>query len=97
MSKLCKTFQSPYNRGRPLQASMLFHTTYLPLSDFCGPFDCGEISGNIFFLLNLLMEKSLFDKNHWFQLRSTKNDRYEILTVTSQIEYYLKSINQELL
>ena len=33
----------------------------------------GQISENIFFFLNLLMQKIFFDKNHWFQL-STKYD-----------------------
>ena len=63
MSKLCQTFQSSH---KPSQASMLFHITYLPLSEFCDPCDCGQISENIFFFLNLLMQKIFFDKNHWF-------------------------------
>ena len=71
MSKLCQIFQSPY---KPSQASMLFHTTYLPLSELCDPYGCGQISENIFFFLNLLMQKIFFDKNHWFQLLSTKNE-----------------------
>ena len=48
---------------------MLFHTTFLSLSEFCG-----EIFENIFFILDLLVQKIFFDKNHWFQLPSTKND-----------------------
>ena len=68
MNKLCRIFQSPY---KPSQASMLFHTNYLPLSEFC---DCGEISENNYFFLNLLKQKIFFDKNHWFQLLSTKID-----------------------
>ena len=40
----------------------------------CDPCDCGQISENIFFFLNLLMQKIFFDKNHWFQLLSTKNN-----------------------
>ena len=72
MSKLFQTFQSPFKLS---QASMLFHTTYLPLSEFdCDPCDCGQISENIFFFLNLLMQKIFFDKNHCFQLLSTKNN-----------------------
>ena len=71
MIKLCQTFQSPY---KPSQVSMLFHTTYLPLSEFCSRCDCGQISKNIFFFLNLLMQKIFFHKNHWFQLLSTKNN-----------------------
>ena len=58
MNKLCRIFQSPY---KPSQASMLFHTNYLPLSEFC---DCGEISENNYFFLNLLKQKIFFDKNH---------------------------------
>ena len=52
------------------QASMLFHTSYLPLSliEFWS-----QISENIFFL-DLLVQKVFFDKNHWFQLPSTKNE-----------------------
>ena len=71
MSKLCQIFQSPY---KPSQAFMPFRTTHLPLSEFCDPCDCGQISENIFFFLNLLMQKIFFDKNHWFQLLSTKNN-----------------------
>ena len=61
MSKLCQTFQSPY---KPSQDSMLFHTTYLPLSEYSDPSDGGQISENIFFFLSLLMKKIFFDKNH---------------------------------
>ena len=59
MNKFCQIFQSPY---KPSQASMLFHTNYLPLSEFC---DCGEISENIYFFSespkaeNLLRQKPL--------------------------------------
>ena len=70
MSKLCQNFQSPYKLS---QASLLFHITHLPLSEFCHICDCGQISENTFFL-NPLMQKIFFDKNHWFQLLSTKND-----------------------
>ena len=70
MSKHCQIFQSPY---KPSQASMLFPTTYLPLSEFRDPCDCGQISENIFFL-NLIKQKIFFDKNYWFQLLSTKID-----------------------
>ena len=44
---------------------------YLPLSliEFCR-----QIFENIFFFLNLLVQKIFFDKSHWFQLLSTKND-----------------------
>ena len=71
MRRFCQTFQSPY---KPSQASMLFHTIYLPLSELCDPCDCGQISENIFSFMNLLMQKIFFDKNHWFQLLSTKSD-----------------------
>ena len=55
---------------------MLFHTSYLPSchSELCDTCDCGQISENIFFFQSLLMQKIFLDKNHWFQLRSTKND-----------------------
>ena len=71
MRRFCQTFQSPY---KPSRASMLFHTIYLSLSELCDLCDCGQISENIFSFMNLLMQKIFFDKNHWFQLLSTKND-----------------------
>ena len=71
MSKLCQTFQSPF---KPSQTFMLFHTTYLPPSEFWVWSYCGQISENIFCFLNLLMQKIFFDKNNWFQLLSTKNN-----------------------
>ena len=72
MSKIRQTFQSPYKSS---QAPMLFYTIYLPLiSGLCDPCNCGQISKNIFFFPNFLMQKIFFDKNHWFQLLSTKND-----------------------
>ena len=71
MNNFCKTFQSPC---KPSQALMMFHITRFPLSEFCHPCDCGQISENIFFFLNLIMQKIFFDKNHWFQFLSTKND-----------------------
>ena len=56
---------------QPSQASMLFHTTFLlSLSEFCG-----QIFENIFFFLDFLFQKIFFDRNHRFQLFSTKNDR----------------------
>ena len=80
MNKLCETFQSPYKRS---QASILFHTTFLPLSEFFEPCDCDQISENIFFYLNLLMQKIFFDKIHWFQLLSTKKDWIILLFLIS--------------
>ena len=77
MSKLCQISQSPFNVGKSSQATMLFYTTYLPLSEFCDPCDCGQISENIFFFLNFLMQKIFLDRNHWFQLLSTKNDCWQ--------------------
>ena len=67
MSKLGQTFQSTY---KPSQASMLFHTTYLPLSEFCNL--CENLRKHHFFL-NPLMEKIIFGKDHWFYLFSTKS------------------------
>ena len=94
MGKLCQTFQSPY---KPLQASMLFHATCLPLSEFCDHCDCGPISKNIFLFLNLLMQKILFNKKHWFQLLSTKNDWIISLFLISIILISLLAIPSSLL
>ena len=80
MNKLCEIFQSPF---KPSQASILFHTTFLPLSKFFEVCDCGQISENIFFYLNLLMQKIFFDKIHWFQLLSTKKDWIILLFLIS--------------
>ena len=83
MSKLCQISQSPFNVGKSSQATMLFYTTYLPLSEFCDPCDCGQISENIFFFLNLQMLKIIFDENHWFQLLSTKSSWIILLFLIS--------------
>ena len=40
---------------------------------------CGQMFKNIFFSLDLLLQKLFYDKNHWFQLLSTKN--YEIISL----------------
>ena len=48
---------------------MLFHITYLLLTEFCDPCDCSQI---FFSFLSLLMQKIFVDKNHWLQLLSTK-------------------------
>ena len=61
MRKLCKIFLLP--------SSLHTVSHYLPLSEFCGP-----ISENIFFILELIVQKLFFDKNYWFQPLSTKND-----------------------
>ena len=53
MSKLCQTFQSPYSLHKPPQ-TILFHT-YLPRV-------CGQISKNIFFFLDVLVEKLFLTK-----------------------------------
>ena len=72
MSKLCQTFQSPY---KPSQASMLFHTIYLPLSEWVlWSFWLWSNLWKHLLFLNLLVQIIFFDKNHWFQLLSTKND-----------------------
>ena len=54
-----------------LEAFTSLHTVshYLPLSEFCG-----QISENVFFFLDLIVQKRFFYKNHWFQPLSTKND-----------------------
>ena len=66
MNKLFQTFQSPYSLHKPPHP----YCFTLPSShEFCG-----QIFENIFFSLDLLVQKLFFDKNHWFQLLSTKND-----------------------
>ena len=66
MSKLFLTFQSPHSLHKPPHP----YCFTLPSShEFCG-----QIFENIFFSLDLLVQKLFFDKNHWFQLLSTKND-----------------------
>ena len=66
MSKLFQIFQLPYslyNHPHP-------YCFTLPSShEFFG-----QIFENIFFLLDLLVRKLFFDKNHWFQLLSSKKD-----------------------
>ena len=77
MSKLCLTFDSLY---KSTQAFMLFRN-YLPSSQWvlwC-LWSCGQISEDIFFFLNPLMQKNFFDKSCWFQLLSTK---YNWISVT---------------
>ena len=76
MSELCQTFQSPYSLQKPPFCFTLPSLTFTDLSlsqwDFCG-----QILENIFFFLNLLVQKIFFDKNpnfSWFQLLSTKDD-----------------------
>ena len=66
MSKLFQTFQSPHSLHKPPHP----YCFTLPSShEFCG-----QIFENIFFSLDLLVQKIFFDKNHWFQLLSPKND-----------------------
>ena len=77
MSKLCLTFDSLY---KSTQAFMLFRN-YLPSSQWvlwC-LWSCGQISEDIFFFLNPLMQKNFFDKSCWFQLLSTK---YNWISIT---------------
>ena len=77
MSKLCLTFDSLY---KSTQAFMLFRN-YLPSSQWvlwC-LWSCGQISEDIFFFLNPLMQKNFFDKSFWFQLLSTK---YNWISIT---------------
>ena len=66
MSKFCQTFQSPYSLHKP---PYCFHIAFFSLTEVCG-----QIFGNIFFFLDLLVQKIYFDKNHWFRLLSTKNE-----------------------
>ena len=47
--------------------------TFLSLGEFCVPCNCSQIPENIFFL-NFLEQRIFFDKNHLFQLLSTKSD-----------------------
>ena len=56
MSKLYQTFQSPYSLHKP-PYTILFHTSYLP------QWVCCQISENIFFFLNLLVQKLFFDNS----------------------------------
>ena len=64
-SKL-QTFQSFYSLHKPP------HPYWFPLlSSYAF---CGQIFENIFFFLDLLVQKLFFDKNHWFQLLSTNNN-----------------------
>ena len=69
MSKLCQTFQSPYSLRKTPCCFTLATYLLLSLSEFCG-----QIFENIFFFLDLIVQKIFFDKNHCFQLLSTKND-----------------------
>ena len=65
MSKL-QTFQSFYSLHKPP------HPYWFPLlSSYAF---CGQIFENIFFFLDLLVQKLFFDKNHWFQLLSNNNN-----------------------
>ena len=66
MSKLFQTFQSPHSLHKPPHP----YCFTLPSSHVF----CGQIFENIFFSLDFLVQKLFFDKNHWFQLLSTKND-----------------------
>ena len=82
MSKLCQTFNHLLSLHKPPCCFAL--STFLPVSFDCDPScDCGQISENIFFFLNLLMQKIFFDKNHWFQLLSFKNNRIVSLFLIS--------------
>ena len=89
MSKLCQTFQSPY---KPSQASMLFHTIYLPLSEWVlWSFWLWSNLWKHLLFLNLLVQIIFFDKNHWFQLLSTKNDwiiSLFLISITLYISLY---------
>ena len=87
MSKFCQTFQSPYSLYKP---PYCFHIAFFSLSEFCG-----QIFGNIFFFLDLLVQKIYFDKNHWFQLLSTKNEW--IISLSSHYVIYLSAIPSFLL
>ena len=85
MNKLFQTFQSPYSLHKPPHP----YCFTLPSShEFCG-----QIFENIFFSLDLLVQKLFFDKNHWFQLLSTKNDWIVSLFLIS-ITLHLQSICQ---
>ena len=62
LSKLSITFQ-PHKATHP----------YCFTLPSCHEF-CGQIFENIFFFLNLLLQKLFFDKNQRFQILSTKTD-----------------------
>ena len=65
MGKLFQTFQSPYGLHKPPHR----YCFTLPSShEFCG-----QIFKNIFFFLDLPLQKLLLDKNCWFLLLSIKN------------------------
>ena len=57
---------------------------YLPLSKFCG-----QISENIFFFLDLLVQKVFFNKNQWFWLLCTKNEGIISLFLISQLFHHI--------
>ena len=88
MNKLFQTFQSPYSLHKPPHP----YCFTLPSShEFCG-----QIFENIFFSLDLLVQKLFFDKNHWFQLLSTKNDWLVSLFLIS-ITLHSLSVNHSIM
>ena len=88
MSKLFQTFQSPYSLHKPPHP----YCFTIPSShEFCG-----QIFENIFFSLDLLVQKLFFDKNHWFQLLSTKNDWIVSLFLIS-ITLHSLSVNHSIM
>ena len=64
---------------------------YLPLSDFCG-----KISENIFFFLDLIVQKLFLNKSHWFQLLATKNE-WIILLFLISVTLYNLSLNHSIM
>ena len=88
MNKLFQTFQSSYSLHKPPHP----YCFTLPSShEFCG-----QIFENIFFSLDLLVQKLFFDKNHWFQLLSTKNDWIVSLFLIS-ITLHSLSVNHSIM
>ena len=64
---------------------------YLHLSDFCG-----QIFKNIFFFLDLIVQKLFFNKSHWFQLLSMKNE-WIILLFLILVTLYNLSLNHSIM
>ena len=88
MSNLCKIFQLPYSFHK--------HPCCFILPSLLSKF-CDQIFENILFFLDLLVQKIFFDKNHWFQLFSTKNDWIISLFLISVTLHCLLAISSCLL
>ena len=88
MSKLFQTFQSPYSLYKPPHP---YCFKLPPFHEFWG-----QILENIFFLLDLLVQKLFVDKNHWFQLLSSKNN-WMISLFLITITLYSLSVNHPII